>query len=72
MTGDMLKSGVCSENKVQFNYKHMQCPTMCYKTKPDSVTDVCVWGGGGGAAVSSYKPCIQLPSKEKQYKHTLS
>ena len=36
---------VVYENKVQFNYKHMQCPTMCYKTKPDSDTDVC--GGGG-------------------------
>ena len=37
----------------------------CYKTKPDSVTDVCVWGGG--RAVSSYKLHLQLSSKEKQY-----
>ena len=38
---------VVYEIKVQFNYKHMQCPTMCYKTKPDSVTDVCMGGRGG-------------------------
>ena len=43
----MQKVVYAVKNKVQFNYKHMQCPTMCYKTKPDSVTDVCVWRGEG-------------------------
>ena len=60
--GDMQKVVYAVKNKVQFNYKHMQRPTMCYKTKPDSVTDVCVWRGGG-TAVGVCKLCLQLSSK---------
>ena len=32
------------KTRVQFNYKHMQCPTMCYKTK-QTASLICVWGG---------------------------
>ena len=46
----------------------MQCPTMCYKTK-QTVSLMCVCGGGREGAVSLCKLCLQLPSKEKQYKH---
>ena len=42
----------------------MQCPTMCYKTK-QTVSLMCV----GRAAVSLCKLRLQLPSKERQYKH---
>ena len=43
---------------------------MCYKTKPDRVTDVCV-GGGGGAAVSLCKLCLQLSSNKRENISTL-
>ena len=39
----------------------MQCP-MCYKTK-QTVSLICVW------EVSLCKLRLQLPSKEKEYKH---
>ena len=69
MTGDMQK--VVYAVKIKYNSIINTCNVQqCVTRLNQTVSLMCV--GGGGTAVSSYKPCIQLPSKEKQYKHTLS
>ena len=45
MTGDMLKSGVCSEKQstIQLEKHLQQCVTRLNQTE----SLMCVWGGGG-------------------------
>ena len=70
MTHDMQK--VVYALKIKYNSIINTCNIQqSCKTKPDSVTDVC-GEEGGEVAVSLCKLCLQLPSKEKQYKYTLS
>ena len=66
MTGDMLKSGVCSEKQstIQLEKLLQQCVTRLNQT--ESLMCVCV---GGGTAVSLCKLCCQLSSKERQYQY---
>ena len=70
MTGDMLKSGVCSEKQstIQLEKHLQQCVTRLNQTE----SLMCVWGGGGGgAAVSLCKLCLQLSSNKRENISTL-
>ena len=72
MTGDMQKV-VCAL-KIKYNSTINTCNVQQCVTRLNQIVSLmCVCGGGGErTAVSLCKLRLQLPSKEKQYKYTLS